>query len=214
MFDATYVLSDFLHSLSSATGISGAVIGLAAGLLILIFGYRLKRVALTLVGIFLGLAGGLLLVDRFFMDSAVLSILVPIAGAVIGALLSSVVYKIALYVLGFAAGGAAGLYLSINYISNPAWGILIAGLLAIVLGTLALFFEKPIIILATSFLGYMLFRLGLYLLIQTDENLVVEIISLVLLVGGIAVQFLINRDRDTRGEAGRKDGPEYGEAER
>jgi hypothetical protein len=211
MFRATYLISDFLHSLSSVTGISGGIIGLAIGLLLLFFGYKLKRVALALAGIVLGLAGGFLLVDRFFMDNAVLSIVLPIAGALAGAVLSAAVYKLALYLLGFAAGGAAGLYLSMNFIANPIWGIVIAVVLALILGSVAIYAEKPIVILAASFLGYMLFRLGLYLLLRVEESLVIEIVSLVLLVACILFQFLTNRKKE---EEKYRSGEDYEEARR
>ncbi len=205
MFRATYLLSDYLHSLSSATGISGGIIGVAAGVLLLLLGYKLKRVTLTVVGIFLGLSGGLLLVDRYFLDNAALSVVIPIVCAIAGAVLAIVVYRVALYLLGFAAGGAAGLYLAMNYIPNPVWGIVIAVALALVLGTVASVAEKPIIILATSFLGYMLFRLGLYLLIPLAEpSLIIEIVSLVLLGASIVFQFLINKKKPEEEEERRR----------
>ena len=74
-------------------------------------------------------------------------------------------------------------------IEQPIWGIVIAVVLALIIGSVALAIEKPIIILGTAFLGYILFRLGLYLLIGVDESLVLEIGCLVLLIIGAAVQF-------------------------
>jgi MFS family permease len=193
MFEVTYFISNHLFSLSVATGISSGVLGLVFGLLLLVLGYKLKKVALALIGILVGISGGAYLADRFLTVGTTLYIIVPAACAVIGALLAFVVYKIALYVMGFAVGGAVGVYLAIRFIQNPIWGIVIAVVLAIIVGSVALAAEKPIMILATAFIGYILFRLGLYLLIKQEESLVIEIGSLGLLVVGIAVQFLTNR---------------------
>jgi MFS family permease len=209
MFEFTYLIKDYLFSASAATGISSGVIGIIAGLLLLLLGYKLKKVALTVIGVVLGAAGGAYLADTFFDPGSAMYVLTPVICGLIGAVLAFVLYRIALYLLGFAVGGAVGIYLSMRLIEQPVWGIVIAVVLALIIGSLALAIEKPIIILGTAFLGYILFRLALYLLIGVDESLVLEIGCLVLLVIGVVIQFLTNRDTERREREYREERGEY-----
>ena len=209
MFEFTYLIKDYLFSASAATGISSGVIGIIAGLLLLLLGYKLKKIALTVVGVVLGAAGGAYLAESFFAPGSAAYILLPIICGLAGAILAFVLYRIALYLLGFAVGGTVGIYLSMRWIEQPVWGIVIAVVLALIIGSVALAVEKPIIILGTAFLGYILVRLGLYLLIGVDDSLVLEIGCLVLLVIGAAVQFVTNREQEKRKREYRDEGGEY-----
>jgi MFS family permease len=198
MFEFTYLIKDYLFSASAVTGISSGVIGILVGLLLLLLGNKVKKVALTVIGLVFGASGGAFLADTFFDPGSAMYVLTPIICGLIGAVLAFVLYRIALYLLGFAVGGAVGIYLSMRLIEQPIWGIVIAVVLALIIGSIALAIEKPIIILGTAFLGYILFRLGLYLLIGVDESLVLEIGCLVLLIIGVVIQFLTNRDTEKR----------------
>ena len=153
------------------------------------------------VGISLGFTGGVLLAEHFFMDNVTMQVVIVIVSALAGAVLAGVVYRVALYLMGAAAGAAVGYFLAVNYIPNLLWGIVIAVVLAIVVGILASVIERPIIIIVSAFLGYLLFRIGLYLLLHTDESLVIEVVSLVLLVACIIFQFLTGKRKDDRYES-------------
>ena len=75
MFEFTYLIKDYLFSASAATGISSGVIGIIAGLLLLLLGYKLKKIALTVVGVVLGAAGGAYLAESFFAPGSAAYIL-------------------------------------------------------------------------------------------------------------------------------------------
>ena len=199
----TYLVNDYLFSISSATGFSLGIVGVILGLVLLLLGYKIKKIALMVVGFLAGFVGGSFIAERFLEQGTLLFVLTPIAVGLAAAILMFAVYYLAIYILGLSIGGLAGFYLAANLFSRPVWGLVVAVVLGVIIGSIALAVEKPIVILGTSFIGYIAFRQGLYALVSTNESPVLEVVCLVLLAAGIILQFLINREaRGRRGAAG------------
>lgn len=198
MYQITNAIYDYLYSLSTVTGISTGVIAVVLGGLLFLFGYKLKRVALVLVGVFFGASLGAYLAEMYLAYGMAMYIALPIIIAVVLGVASFILYYLAIYILGLAVGGTIGIFIAYNYIDQMIWGLVIAVVLALIIGSITLATEKPIVILATSFVGYVAFRLGLYLLLPPQESVVIEIVSVVLGVAGVVIQFATNKGRKSR----------------
>jgi hypothetical protein len=198
MYQITNAIYDYLYSLSTVTGISTGIIALVLGGLLVLFGYKLKRVALVLVGVFFGASFGAYLAEMYLAYGTAMYIALPIILAVVLGVASLIFYYLAVYVLGLAVGGAVGIFIAYNYIDQMIWGLVIAVILALILGSITLAAEKPIVILATSFVGYVAFRLGLYLVLPPQESVVIEIVCAVFGIAGVVLQFATNKGKKSR----------------
>lgn len=198
MYQITDAIYDYLYSLSTVTGISTGVIAIVLGALLLLFGYKLKRIGLVLVGVFFGASLGAYLAEMYLTFGTAMYVALPIIIAVILGLASFVLYYLAVYVLGLAVGGAVGIFIAYNYIDQMFWGLVIALVIALIIGSITLAAEKPIVILATSFVGYVAFRLGLYLVLPPQQSVVIEIVCAALGLAGIIFQFVTNKGKKSR----------------
>jgi hypothetical protein len=119
---------------------------IALGLVQCFFGYRIFRVILGITGFILG---GLL--AGYLVNSLTQSQLLSVIGALIGAGLMAGLYKVGVFLIGALFGGMAvsALFALVGG-SPPTWVVVI---LAIVVGVLAVLFQKLMIVMATSFLG-------------------------------------------------------------
>jgi hypothetical protein len=198
MYQITNAVYDYLYSLSTVTGVSTGVIAIILGGLLILLGYKLKRVALVLVGVLFGASLGAYLAEMYLAYGTAMYIALPIILAVVLGVASFILYYLAVYILGLAVGGAVGIFIAYNYIDQMVWGLVIAVVLALILGSITLAAEKPIVILATSFVGYVAFRLGLYLVLPPQESVVIEIVCVVFGIAGVVVQFATNKGRHSR----------------
>jgi len=206
MQDATYLIKDFLYSISGTVGFSAGLAGAIGGLVLLFLGYKLKKAALAISGLMGGYAGGLFLAGRLLEAGTLGFLLLPIVCALAGALLMFAVFKLALFLLGFTAGIVGFFYLGASVVSNPVTGIILAAVSGAVLGALALAAERLVLIILTSFIGYTAFRQGIYSLIDSYNSRIFEIVALAFLVLGIVVQFLLNRGEErTRRDSSERD---------
>jgi len=203
----TYLINDYLYSIGNLTGLSIGIIGIVGGLFVLLLGYKIKKIALAVVGFFTGYTLGTFLAERLVDSSTVLFSLLPVLIGIGTAVLMFAVYKFALYIMGIAVGAIAGFYLAEHLLNQPLWGLAIAAGGGLIIGSIALKAERPIVILATAFIGYIAFRQGLYAVISVNESIVIEIICLALLVLGIVIQFLTNRKQ--KGSSSRPVEEEY-----
>jgi hypothetical protein len=131
--------------------VSLAALGaIAFGLLQCFFGYRMFRVILGITGFILGgLLAGLLVYN--LTDSQLFGVIAGVIGGLIGAGLMAGLYIVGVFVIGALFGGlAASLLLPLGGGSPPAWLVV---LLAILVGVLAMIFQKLMIVIATSFGG-------------------------------------------------------------
>lgn len=199
----TYIINDYLYSISYATGLSLGIVGLLVGIILLLFGFKLKKVALAIIGFLAGYVGGSYVSERFIEPGSFMYVLTPVLIGIVAAVVMFAVYYLAIYIMGFSIGGIAGFYLAAHLFTRPVWGLVIAVVLGLIIGSVALAVEKPVVVLGTSFIGYIALRQGLYTLLGMNESIVLEIVCLAVLLAGIVFQFFINKG--TRREKDRTD---------
>lgn len=128
-----------------------AVLTVIFGAISCFWGYRLFRFVLGVLGFFGGayLAGSIAV--HFKGEFGLVAIIAAIAGGLLGAMIVSALYPVAVFVAGALAGWIAGTMI-IGAVGRPLhYLILIA--LAVGGGLLALSFERFIIIVSTAFSG-------------------------------------------------------------
>jgi hypothetical protein len=210
MEQITYFINDYLYSISNATGMSLGIVGVLVGLVLMLFGFKIKKIALMVIGFLAGYVGGSFLAERFINPGTVMFSLTPVIVGIAAALVMFAVYYLAIYVMGLSIGGIAGFYLGANLFERPIWGLVTAVVVGVIIGSIALAAEKPIVILGTSFIGYIAFRQGLYVLAARNESIVIEAVCIVLVLAAVVLQFLINKDKPGRGR-GERGGAVYSE---
>jgi hypothetical protein len=133
-----------------------ASIGLAAlgaialGLVQCFFGYRIFRVILGITGFILGgLLAGYLVYG--LTQSQLFAVIAGVIGGLIGAGLMAGLYVVGVFLIGaFFGGMAVSALITLGGGTPQAWVVVI---LAIVVGVLAVMLQKPVIVVATAFLG-------------------------------------------------------------
>jgi len=127
-----------------------ALVAIALGVVQCFFGYRIFKVILGITGFILGgLLAGYLVYN--LTESQLLGIIAGLVGALIGAGLMAGLYKLGVFLIGALFGGVAvSALFGLAGGSPPTWLVVI---LAIVVGILAVLFQKLMIVMSTSFLG-------------------------------------------------------------
>ena len=194
----------------------------AIGLIECFFGYRIFRFLLGVIGFIIGAVIAGSLGFELSGGSELISVIAGLAGGVIGALLIYWLYSIGVFALGAALGFAVTAYVYGLLNENPVYWVMIAASSAA--GILAVFFQKPMIILATSFGGAFAAVTGIaYLLtgnfeplnpgflntLGEDQLYRMAIIWFGLGVFGFVVQYTMLLRREQReGEPGGEEGAE------
>ncbi|GAB9477695.1 hypothetical protein Gpo141_00014822, partial [Globisporangium polare] len=139
-----------------------AVVAMAAGAVVLVAGYKLFRPALFVVGFAIGGVLIAIAAEKIFENKSWVVtaswIAFIIGGIIVGALVITF-YKVSIFVAGAAAGVMLAMIINTSF-GYKIWPshpntilIILAVILAIVGGVLALKLEKPLLIVATSLLG-------------------------------------------------------------
>ncbi|EQC37242.1 hypothetical protein SDRG_05467 [Saprolegnia diclina VS20] len=139
-----------------------ATISLIAGVIVTFFGYKLFRPVMFICGFAVGSVLGYLIAEKIFSGQSYVVTASWIAFLVLGLLVGSIVMNI--WVCGvFLVGAAAGVLLAFElntsvgykiYPSNPTtslWILIIV--LGLIAGGLAIWLERPMLIVATSLFG-------------------------------------------------------------
>jgi len=139
-----------------------AVVGIAVGVFMLVVGYRLFRIAIFVCGFILGGIGVASFLEWVFANRSWMAT-ASWVGFFVGGLLVGLI-AMSMYTLSiFVAGATGGVLLAFTIHTSFAYRIweshpnivllVLAVLLGIVFGVLALKLEKPVIIISTSFIG-------------------------------------------------------------
>lgn len=120
------------------------------GLLDCIFGYRIFKITLAIIGGLIGLAAGQMLATALGLGPAGVTTAL-IIGSFLGAGLAFLLYIAAVFVAGFGFGATLGLLLLANY--HPMVAVLTGVVLGIIGGFLAVQAQRILIILSTALLG-------------------------------------------------------------
>ena len=158
------------------------IIGLVIGLFLLFFGYRLKKIAITIIWFLIGFWLVSLFVDKIVADQMWQLILCGVGGLVLG-MFGMTLEKIAVF-----ASVAFAFFMSSMNTFGPAtdWTLpAICVTIGVVAGVIAVWFIKPMVIIATSVQGAQLVLTNAFLLLniaQPEWYLALYIITI--LVGG------------------------------
>lgn len=139
-----------------------AVLAIAAGAVVCAFGYRLFRVAIFMCGFIVGGIAVASAIEFLFksedwMETA--SWIGFFVGGLIVAIIAVLLYTFSIFVIGAAAGVllAFTVHTTVAYKVYPSEPnvvlVILCVLLAIIGGVLALTIEKPVLVVATSFVG-------------------------------------------------------------
>lgn len=159
------------------------IIGLVIGLFLLFFGYRLKKIAITVIWFLIGFWLVSLFVDKIVADEMWQLILCGVGGLVLG-MFGMTIEKIAV----FASVGFA-FFMSAMNAFGPAtdWTLpVICVAIGVVAGVIAVWFIKPMVIIATSIQGAQLTLTNALLLLniaQPQWYLIAYVA--IILIGGI-----------------------------
>jgi len=126
----------------------------AVGALYLFTGYRLIRPLVAVSAFLITGAAGYWAMTRFFPLSFILNVVIAVAAGLLVGLLIYFLYNIGIFLSGVAAG-ASLIFLVIDYFRLPGSVIVYAAaaVVCLVIGFLAFFVQKPVVITVTAFLG-------------------------------------------------------------
>ncbi len=169
------------------------ILALIPGITICFFGYRLLRFTLTVAGLALGGYLGYFISTKL-SATAWLTVLLIVVMGILGAVVTSFLYKAAVFLVGFAAGA---LIVAV-FPSGSGWNhLLFIALGGIIGGILAIFLQRPVISFLTAFLGAWWIVIGIFHLLgktriqlpATYDLPVMALSWLALGVTGFIVQF-------------------------
>ncbi|DBA02683.1 TPA: hypothetical protein N0F65_010508 [Lagenidium giganteum] len=159
--NATLSIFDSSDGIKAAPA-AAAAIAIAAGLIVCFFGYRLLRPTMFLCGFLLGGVIVTSVIEYLFKSKSwfhmAMWIGFVVGGLIVGTMIV-VMYNMGIFLVGAAAGVFLGYSLNTSIAhkimpSQPSLSLLIFALvLGLLGGILAVKLEKPVVIVATSFVG-------------------------------------------------------------
>ncbi len=124
---------------------------LVVGFVLCFFGYRLLRFTLALAGFAVGLALGLAVAGLIHGASQVFTIIIGVVCGILGAVVSTLLYKVGVFLLGAGTGVLlAGIILTATGWHNP---MLVRVIAAVAGGILTLIIERPLVSILSAFAG-------------------------------------------------------------
>ena len=183
-----------VHDMQIAGTFSMILFGvvLVFGLMNCILGYRLLRFWMMLFGFFMGAGFGVFMALQLGASDKMIYAAAGVGTGVVLAIISFAVYKAGIYIMG------AGIGLSLTiYIIHPttSFSFFICLLTGVVLGFLAMRYEREVIIVGTSILGGVLSGFSIAKLAKMDAIPFGIIFSIGCALVGMLIQFAINRSK-------------------
>lgn len=136
-----------------------AAIFILAGILNCFVGYRIIKVILGVWGFILGISLVSALINWLNIESQGVSLIAGLLGGVIGILLMIYLFRVGIFIIGAIFGYTLGALLMSAFGVQPETILLI--LAAALGGVIALWLQRPMIILSTAFSGAWLIILGI-----------------------------------------------------
>lgn len=155
---------------TTVSGIILAIIALVVGVMLATLGYQLFHMTVFVIGFIVGGVACSLIVEKIFQNESwvvTISWVAYIVGGILCGFLASCLYWPGIFLVGLLAGAMLAVLLntSVGYMIAPSHPgivlIVLAVILGIVGGILAIKFERPVIILFTSFVGAFLIIWGI-----------------------------------------------------
>jgi len=145
------------------TATAGAVLAIVLGAMICLFGYRLLRVTLAVIGFAVGATLGALVASNIAGVGQVFILIIAIACGLLGAVLAAVLYKAGVFLLGAGAGALIASFFVAGM--TGATGIIVIIAAAIVAGVVTLFLQRPMVSVLTAFGGSWGVAMGVFHLV-------------------------------------------------
>lgn len=161
------------------------VILLVYGLVNALFGYKLFKIVLAIVGFLTGAVIGAVVSLFLLEDSTGAVILCTLLGGILGAVLAVVLHRLGVFI----SVGAMGF--CVFYVATQVW--FVALVIGIVCGIIAVFLEKYAVIVSTSLSGGAIAGIGAGVLARLDSTGVILVTGLLIGICGIAVQLAMER---------------------
>jgi len=154
------------------------VVSILTGIYFCFLGYRFFRLTMFIVGFwFFGNVAYIILSHAGVADNTILLIVSIVIGLLLGLLLA-LCYQVGIYLLGALAGYTLALWIlsfkAGGLIPSRAGQIIFIVVLAIIGLVLSIFFERFVLIIATSFLGAFLIIFGIDIFVRTGYANVVD----------------------------------------
>ncbi len=175
------------------TGLSTSVILILSGILLLFWGYKLKKLTLVIIGLIFGISLGIIAADKLKINNTNLTLILIISLGIIFGILNLIFYFFTIIILGAVAGCTIGLLISSVINSSTFISVIIILIFAFLGGFLSITINKIMFIFLTSFFGYILFRTGFYSIhFLHISRLIEEFISIIVFSIGLIFQFIDN----------------------
>lgn len=185
-------INEIISSLGDSITITTALILLLASVLLFFWGYKVKKIALIVIGFCIGCSIGIFVIEFMKLTLTNEIILILVLGIIFG------VFNYFLYFATIGLFGAiTGFYLATLFSdlikSEPLITAVICICFAVIGCIMALKINKIAFIILTSLFGFFLLRISFAAIKIFDKYLFVElIICFVLLISGIIFQFIDN----------------------
>lgn len=187
-------ITDIIFTLfGKPTLLSSSIILILSGLLLSFWGYKLKKLALILIGMVFGIALAIIISDIFKIhDNNTLFILL-IVFAIIFGILNLAFYFFAIIILGIIIGFISGLFVCTLFDFSSPITIILSLSFGILGGFLSINVNKIMFIIITAFFGYILFRSGIYSINTFNiSRIIEEVIAIIVFLLGLVYQFIDN----------------------
>ncbi len=198
IFQSIYAILDNIRDIiytlfGKPTLLSTSIILILSGILLAFWGYKLKKLALIIIGLVFGISLALIISDILkIQDNNITFILMIVFGIVFG-ILNLFFYFIAIIIFGIITGFLFGLFLSTLFDFSSTITIITSLSLAILGGLLSINVNKIMFIFITSFFGYILFRTGIYSINTFNiSRIIEEILAIIVFLIGLIFQFIDN----------------------
>ncbi len=172
----------------------GAV--LAFALLNSVLGYRLLRFWVMLIGFAVGAGAGFFIVNEMEIKKTFVYFAAMLGFGIVLALIAFLIYRAGIFIMASGIVAAACIYL-IHPRTSAAFFLCL--LIGAVTGTLAIRFERGVIIFVTSLLGGVLSGFCISKMLQISEIPYGIMIAAGIFILGLAVQLVINRPDEDAG---------------
>lgn len=185
----------FLNDFFANVGTIGLAISLLLSLAGCFFGYKLMKFWIAVAGFMLGFVLGDVICSLLKVESFGIFFLIGAVVGIVLAIVSFKLYKAGIFLLGAVLGGGiSALVLG----TQEWWHILVAVLIGLAVGSLAVVAVKPVVIFSSAISGGLstLQTAGaLFLLdtLTTSASTIILVGGIVLAAAGIVVQFMTNK---------------------
>ncbi len=186
-------INSFIYSFGNNAGFLTGIILIISGILLLFWGYRIKKIALMLIGVIFGISLGFYLGEYVFKATIDITLILAISLGIVCALSTFFLYFAMIFIIGVVIGINLGFLIGYFLQLKMIYILIISIVLAIICGIISLKINKIMFIILTAYYGYLLFRVGAYVINVFNINRIYEdILSLVMLIIGLIFQFSDN----------------------